>query len=129
LFGLFYGVARDRRISPLAWFRRQLPWWGFVLLLVPMAVDGFTHMFGLRDNFDWAMDSSFGSFYIGSQPLSLNWWLRITTGLLAAMGAVWFAFPRMQRAVEEAESLRRMYRQMAQMRGQTMDAAWPTTNN
>lgn len=110
IFGLLYMMARDRGALRLQWLRKPLVWWGFVLLLIPIAVDGITHTLGLRDQFDWMMDSTFGSFYIGSQPLSLNWWLRILTGLLAALGAVWFAFPRMQRAVDESEALREMYR-------------------
>jgi uncharacterized membrane protein/glutaredoxin len=113
LFGIIYGLARDGKLRSFSWLTKPLPWWGFVLFLLPMAMDGFTHMFGLRENFDWTMDSSFGSFYIGSQPWSLNWWLRIITGLTAALGAVWFAFPRMQHAVDEAERLRDLYKQAA----------------
>ena len=118
LFGVLYGLARDRRGGPLPFLRRQLPWWGLVLLLLPMSVDGVTHMLGLRDGLDWTMDASFGSFYIGSQPFSLNWWLRVSTGLLAAMGAVWFAFPRMQKAVDDAEQIRLIYAQSRAMRSQ-----------
>ena len=118
LFGMFYGMARSGGAGPMRFLKRQLPWWGFVLLLVPIAVDGLTHMFGLREALDWTMDASFGSFYIGSQPLSLNWWLRIATGLLASLGAVWFAFPRMQRAVDDAEQIRQMYAQSRAMRSQ-----------
>lgn len=114
LFGAVYGLARDRGVPKLGWMRRPLPWWGFIILLAPMAVDGITHMLGLREPMmDMVMDASFGSFYIGSQPGSLNWWLRIITGLLAAFGAVWFSFPRMTRAVAEADALREMYRQAA----------------
>jgi uncharacterized membrane protein/glutaredoxin len=118
LFGILYGLARDRDIPWLRWLRSPLPWWGLVLFVTPMAIDGLTHMFGLREAFDWTMDSSFGSFYIGSQPWGLNWWLRILTGALAALGGVWFAFPKMQRAVEESEALRLMYRQSAMIAAQ-----------
>jgi uncharacterized membrane protein/glutaredoxin len=104
-FGLLYGVALRGRLPRLRWLKKPLPWWGAVLLVLPMAVDGFTHMLGLRDSMlDMAADPSFGMFYVGSQPFSLNWWLRVITGLLAALGAVWFAYPRMERAVEESES-------------------------
>jgi uncharacterized membrane protein len=113
IFGVLYGLGRDRGVSWLKWLTRPLPWWGLVLLEIPIFVDGITHTLGLRDTFDWMMDSSFGSFYIGSQPFSLNWWLRIITGLIAALGAVWFAFPRMQRATDESEALREMYRRRA----------------
>ena len=113
LFGILYGLGRDRGVQWLKWLTKPLRWWWFVVLLIPIAVDGITHTLGLRDNFNWMMDSSFGSFYIGSQPFSLNWWLRIITGLLAALGAVWFAFPRMQRATDKSEALREMYRRRA----------------
>jgi uncharacterized membrane protein/glutaredoxin len=122
LFGLFYNLARGRAGGggPLPFLNRQLPWWGFVLLLLPMLVDGVTHMLGLREGFDWTMDASFGSFYIGSQPFSLNWWLRVSTGLLASLGAVWFAFPRMQRAVDDAEQIRLIYAQSRALRSPTL---------
>ena len=111
LFGMLYGLARDRGVASLEWLKKPLPWWGFVLLLMPMLVDGITHMMGFRDNM--AMDAEFGSFYVGSQAWSLNWWLRVTTGLLAAFATVWFAFPRMEKAVEEAEEMRAAYAQSA----------------
>lgn len=113
LFGLLYGLTRAREVSWLRWLRVPLPVWGLILLVLPMGIDGVTHMLGLRDMADTAMDSSFGSFLIGSQPFSLNWWLRIITGLLAALGMVWFAAPRMDAAIEESESLRIIISQSA----------------
>lgn len=112
LFGILFGLARDRKAEWLRWLRKPLPWWGFVLFLVPMMADGLTHMFGLRAGImidAMPMDVEFGTFLVGSQIWSLNWWLRVLTGGLAAMGTVWFAFSRMERAVEEAEALRLMY--------------------
>lgn len=112
LFGGLYGLARDRNVSWLRSLKSPIAWWVFALFLLPMAIDGLTHMLGLRDNMDTMnIDATFVSFYIGSQAFSLNWWLRIITGLLAALGTVWFAFPRMERAVEESEALRLMYKQ------------------
>lgn len=114
LFGILYGLVRDRNIAWLQWLKKPIRLWGFILLLLPMALDGFSHMLGLRDmNENVNMDMWYGWLFrsSGSQLFSPNWWLRIVTGLLAALGFVWFAFPRLQRAMEESEELRRSYRQ------------------
>jgi len=120
-FGMLYGLARDRDIFALRFLRKPIPWWVFVLLLLPLIVDGLTHMFGVRDTVGEIMmeKPSFGSFFIGSQAYSLNWWLRVITGALAGLGAVWFAFPRMARAVEQSEALRLLYKQAAMPTHQT----------
>lgn len=103
LFGILYGLARDRNVSWLRWLRKPIGFWTFLVLLLPMALDGFTHLLGLRDmSEDVPMDLWYGALYgSGSQVGSVNWWLRIITGLLAALGFVWFAFPRMNKAAEE----------------------------
>lgn len=114
VFGALYGLARDRHVPRLQWLRKPLPWWLFAAMLLPMAADGLTHMLGLRDTMlDMTVEANFGMFTIGSQPLSLNWWLRIITGFLAACGTVWFAFPRMDRAVAESEAQAQIYRMSA----------------
>lgn len=114
LFGVLYGLARDRRVSWLQWISRPLAWWLFLPLLLPLAVDGFTHMLGLRDTMlDMDTNAVFGMFSVGSQALSLNWWLRILTGLLAAFGAVWFSFPRMDSTMRESEAQREIYARSA----------------
>ncbi len=72
LFGLLYPlVARITR--PLRWR------WMFLLWL-PMALDGFTQLFGLRES---------------------NWQLRVITGGLFALSCVWVAFPYLERAFAE----------------------------
>ena len=76
---------------------KAIPLWVYVLTLVPMALDGLSHTFGLRDGLFY--DPWFGSFLVGSQTLSLNWWLRVSTGLLAAFGSVWFTFPRLDKYI------------------------------
>ncbi len=112
LFGSLYALARDRNIAALQWLRRPLRWWLFVPMLLPMALDGFSHMFGLRDTMlDMSMNATFNDFMMGSQVLSLNWWLRVITGGLAAFGAVWFAFPRMDSTIQESEAQMEIYRQ------------------
>ncbi len=111
-FGILYGLARDHDIKWLRWLRKSLPWWAAVLFVAPMAVDGFSHMFGWRDFImDMNTDAQFGSFWVGSQLLSFNWWMRILTGALAAFGVVWFAYPRMGKVAEESEAMKLMYRE------------------
>ena len=94
----------------------------FALFLTPLAVDGLTHMLGLRDmmmdmNTSWGaganlnVEPMFGSFFVGSQLFSLNWWLRVITGLLAALGFVWFAYPRMNRSVVSSDAVTLMRQQ------------------
>ena len=50
------------------------------LLWLPMAIDGFTQLFGLRES---------------------NWELRVVTGGLFALSLVWVAFPYLERAFAE----------------------------
>jgi uncharacterized membrane protein len=89
---------------------KTLPWWGFVLLLFPMALDGGTHFLsdfagigqGFRYTNQWlAMltNNAFpGTFYLGDALGSFNSWMRIITGLLAGLGIVWFTFPYLEAA-------------------------------
>jgi uncharacterized membrane protein len=57
-----------------------IPWWVWVLMILPMAVDGTTQMFGLRES---------------------DWILRTITGTLFGLGNVWFALPLMQKNLNE----------------------------
>ena len=57
-----------------------LPWWFWVLLCLPMAWDGFTQMFGLRES---------------------TWELRVLTGTLFGLGSIWFILPLMQKTLLE----------------------------
>ena len=64
-------------LSGLVWarFQRRAPrlhWSLFLLLTIPMALDGFTQLFGLRES---------------------TWQLRTLTGALFGLACVWFAFP------------------------------------
>jgi uncharacterized membrane protein len=87
---------------------RPLPWWGLILLLLPMVVDGLTHMvsdftagigLGFRDSNAWLATltaSSFpATFYVGDALGSFNSWMRLITGLLFSLGLVWALYPRL----------------------------------
>jgi len=70
VLGALYGLF-GRRLKPL-------PFWAFVLLIVPLAIDGVTQAAGLRS----------------STPLT-----RTATGLCVALGSVWFAYPHIEQAM------------------------------
>ncbi len=89
-------------------FRRKiktLSWLGFVLLLLPLIIDGSTHMLsdfagigqGFRDTNQWLAtltNNSFPAiFYAGDALGSFNSIMRFLSGLLAGLSIVWLAFP------------------------------------
>lgn len=97
LGGLLYGLVRK--------WMKPLSFWAFALLLVPMLIDGGTHMIsdlagigqGFRDTNLWLQtitNNSFSaSFYQGDALGSFNSWMRLITGLLFGLALVGFAFP------------------------------------
>lgn len=99
VFGLFYAALGRRRLRPIHWRV-------FVLALLPLALDGATHILsdlisgvssgGFRDTNVWLAaltGNAFPAFYAGDQLGTFNWWARLFTGLLAAWGVAFFAFP------------------------------------
>lgn len=72
LAGLLFNFVRHR-LQPLNW---RL----FVLFLVPIALDGGTQLFGLRES---------------------DWLLRSLTGALFGLAAVWLAYPHVESAMTE----------------------------
>jgi uncharacterized membrane protein len=89
-------------------FRRKIKpisWWGFVLLLFPIAIDGGTHMVsdfagigqGFRDTNQWLAALTNNTlpvtFSAGDALGSFNSIMRFITGILAGLGIVWIAFP------------------------------------
>lgn len=72
IVGLGYVFVRDR--VPSLGFR------GLFLLAAPMAIDGLTQLFGLRES---------------------TWELRLVTGSLFALGVMWFALPRLEQGFAE----------------------------
>jgi len=109
LVGLVYWmVARVRTVKPV-------PIWLFVLLMLPMAIDGSTHMLsdglgglmaGFRYHNSWlaALPGNRlpDAFYSGDAFGSFNSIMRLLTGLLAAVGAVWLAFPIIDQSTHKA---------------------------
>lgn len=85
-FLLGYQMAMDHRMmaiygstvlaglafAPLRGRVRPLPWRIFLVLILPMAVDGFTQLFGWRVS---------------------NWQLRTVTGTLFGVATVWLLYP------------------------------------
>ena len=57
-----------------------IPWWFWVLMILPMAIDGTTQMFGWRES---------------------TWELRVITGTLFGLGNVWFVLPFIQKILLE----------------------------
>jgi uncharacterized membrane protein len=96
---LIYAIGRSRL--------PRLPLWVAGLLLVPMALDGGTHALsdllggrvglGFRDSNAWlaALTGKAlpATFYAGDAIGSLNWWLRLLTGVLMGLALVWLLLP------------------------------------
>ena len=57
-----------------------LPWWLWILMLLPMAWDGTTQLFGWRES---------------------TWELRLLTGTLFGLGNIWFVLPMIQKTLNE----------------------------
>jgi len=103
--GLLYWPLR-KRLKPL-------PIWAFVLFVLPMALDGGTHLIsdiagignGFRDSNAWlaALTGNIfpATFYAGDTLGSFNSWSRLITGVLFGLGAVWLAYPYLEEAFAE----------------------------
>lgn len=76
LAGLAYAKLRVRGLSPL-----PLAW--YILLILPMALDGFSQLLGMRES---------------------TWLLRGITGSLFGVATVWLTFPRLQESFDEIAS-------------------------
>lgn len=110
LFGLLWWPLRKRI--------KGLPWWGLLLFLLPMGVDGTSHLIsdlfglglGFRDSNVWLAQLTGGIFpayfYAGDAWGSFNAWMRFLTGIFFGIGVVWFGFPFLDQAFEDiAQSL------------------------
>lgn len=108
---------------------KALPWWGFMLFLLPMAVDGITHMIsdfsgigqGFRDSNFWlAQLTNFKyatTFYAGDALGSFNSWMRMFSGIMFGFGAVFFGFPYIAEIFESnADSYENHHQQLEQLK-------------
>jgi uncharacterized membrane protein len=102
---------------------RQLHWVGLILLLLPMAIDGTTHLvsdlFGLHNGFrytnEWLAvltnNALPPTFYTGDALGSFNAYLRSITGLLFGLATVWFAFPYLHELFQAEDRLGELHEQ------------------
>lgn len=105
LFGILW--------RPLHRWVKPLPWWGLVLFLLPMAIDGFSHLIsdlygigqGFRDSNIWLATLTNNlfppGFYAGDAWGSFNSLMRLLTGILFGLGVVWFSFPYLDKAYSQ----------------------------
>lgn len=70
--GLLFGILRGRARTVGLRF--------YLVLLIPIALDGLTQLFGLRES---------------------NWWLRTVTGALFGGASVWLAYPYIEAAMRD----------------------------
>jgi uncharacterized membrane protein len=100
--GLLYGLVR-KRLKPISLGE-------FAILLLPMTIDGGTHMIsdlagigeGFRDTNIWLQiltkDAFSMAFYQGDALGSFNSWVRLITGILFGMALVAFVYPHLNDA-------------------------------
>ncbi len=69
---LFFPLVRSRL--------KPLPWQWYLVLIIPMAIDGLTQLVGLRYS---------------------NWQLRTITGVLFGLGTAWLALPYVEEAFQD----------------------------
>jgi uncharacterized membrane protein len=107
VFGLLFGLVRS-----LAERRpRRIPVWLFLLFVLPMALDGGTHLIsdlggigeGFRATNEWLVTLTANrlptSFYAGDALGSFNSWMRLTSGVLFGLAAVGLIYPEVEAAV------------------------------
>ncbi|MCL4562976.1 MAG: DUF2085 domain-containing protein [Chloroflexi bacterium] len=104
--------------APVWWFLRRrwkiLPWWGLFLFLLPMAIDGGTHLIsdlsgigmGFRSSNVWLAALTHHAFpptfYAGAAWGSFNSIMRLLTGVLFGVGVDWYALPRLNQLMDES---------------------------
>ena len=100
VFGLLYAALRRAGLRLKPW-----PWWLAGLLILPLALDGTTHMINDLLRLDFRQTNQWAAvltnhifspqFYVGDKFGSLNSLLRLVTGVLFGLGLVGFLWPMM----------------------------------
>lgn len=121
-------------IASLIWYPirrkiREIPVWAFLLFLLPMALDGTTHMFsdfagigqGFRDSNLWLAALTghqlSPGFYAGDALGSFNSWMRLISGVSFGIGVVMFGFPYLEAVCEDSLVRKReQQKQLQQLR-------------
>ena len=124
LFGMLW--------RPLRRWLKPLPWWGLIFFLLPMAVDGVSHLVsdlygigqGFRDSNAWLAvltNNAFPhGFYSGDAWGSFNSTVRLLTGILFGVGIVWFGFSFLDDSFsQQAQYLKNRLIVNQQMKGST----------
>ena len=78
LSGLTLSLLRKRRSLP------ALTWWMWAMAMIPMALDGGTQLFGLRES---------------------NVWLRLLTGTIFGVGTALFILPQIDKTASEPDDI------------------------
>jgi uncharacterized membrane protein len=101
MVAIFSGLCLGGLIWGLAGGRPRLRLIPFLLMTLPLFIDGLSHMSsdggaGFREENEWAVIITGGlfpaSFYAGTIIGTLDWLLRTATGLLFGLGLAWFLF-------------------------------------
>lgn len=107
---VYWCVSRRRAV-------RLLPLWTMLLFILPMAVDGTTHLLsdvsglsaGFRYNNAWLASltgNAFPStFYAGDALGSFNSYARLISGIMFGVGVVWVLFPRVDQEARRTVSI------------------------
>jgi uncharacterized membrane protein len=110
---LAIGYAILRRFKQI----KPLPFWAFILLLMPMLIDGGSHWVsdlagvgqGFRYGNAWLATLTGNmlpkSFYLGDAFGSFNSWMRLISGVAFGAGIVGLAFPYIDEAAAGSPSL------------------------
>lgn len=97
IFAILWALQKNKH--------KPFPFWGLLVLFLPLIVDGTTHLIsdiagfgqGFRDTNSWLQsltnNSISTSFYSGDAWGSFNAWMRLVTGVLFGFATVWYAFP------------------------------------